>query len=426
MTTFTKTVLKNGLRIITVPQKDSANTMVMVLAEAGSHYEDKANNGVSHFLEHLCFKGTSNRPSSKIINQELDAMGSASNAFTGEQYTGYWAKAHHSKTDKMLEIISDLFLNPLIPAEEMEKEKGVIIEEINMYEDMPMSKVLEVYNELVYGDTAFGRSIAGTKENIKKMTRDEVLKYRNEHYKSGAITVVVAGKINEKKIITQIEKIFAGVSKGKAVTLPKITEKQTAPAIKLFNKKTDQTHLVLGFRSFKRGDKKNYTLSLLSTILGGGMSSRLFQKMREELGICYYAKSGAGANRVTGQFFIRAGVNNERVEEALRGILAEVRKMSTELVGTEELQKAKDYQIGHLFLGLETADAWGEFFGFQELLHDKKIETPDDIVKKIQKISAKEIQKVAQEILKNETLNLAMIGDFKPNTESKIINLLSL
>jgi Predicted Zn-dependent peptidases len=397
-----------------------------VMVEAGSNYEQKENNGVSHFLEHLCFKGTINRPSSKIINEELDVLGTQSNAFTGEEYTGYWAKAHYTKTEKILEIVSDLFLNPTIPAEEMEKEKGVIVEEINMYEDMPISKVEEVFSSLMYGEQPPGRSVAGTKENIKRMTREDIIKYRAQHYRSSATTVVVAGKISEKKVLAQIEKSFEKMLKGKPVKLGKVMEDQVNPAVKLFNKKTDQTHLVLGWRAFDRYNKKGVVLSLLSTILGGGMSSRLFQKMREELGVCYYVKSRNSASRTYGAFIIRAGVNNERVAEAIDGILTEVRKIVAEPVTEQELRKAKDYKIGNMFLGLESSDSWGDWFGFQELLHDKKIETPDELKAKIEAVTVKDIQKVAKEILRTGTLNLAMVGGFKEGDEKKYLELLKV
>ena len=414
---FTKTVLKNNLRIITVPMKDNETATVMVLVEAGSNYENKENNGISHFLEHMCFKGTQKRPQSSIINLELDSLGSQSNAFTGNEYTGYWAKAHYSKTEKLLDIVSDIFLNSTLPEGEMEKEKGVIVEEINMYEDLPQRKVWNIYEELIYGDQPAGRSILGPRENIKKMTREDFIKYRKDHYVSGATTVVVAGKINEKKIIKQIENLFINISKGKPKKLPIVLENQKKPAIKLHYKETDQTHLVLGFRGINRYDKRNVSLSILSTILGGGMSSRLFQKMREELGICYYVRSSKNTYRTHGDFAISAGVSNSRVKEAISGIVEEVKKIIKEEIPKEELRKAKDYLIGNMFLSLESSDSLADFFGFQELLHDKKIETADDYVKKIEKITIKDLQKVAMDILKNEGLNLAVIGPFKDEKE---------
>ena len=410
---FTKTTLKNGLRIITVPMKDNSTVTVMSLVEAGSNYEDKDKNGISHFLEHMCFKGTEKRASSSVINIELDSLGSQSNAFTGNEYTGYWAKAHYSKTEKLLDIVSDIYLNSKFPGEEIEKEKGVIIEEINMYEDLPRAKVEQVFETLLYGDQPAGRAIIGPKENIQKMTREDFVKYHKDHYVAKATTVVVAGKINEKKVIEQIKKLFENISNGKNGKIAKVLEEQKKPQAKIFFKETDQTHMIIGFRAFDRYDKRNTALSLLSTILGGGMSSRLFQKMREELGICYYVRSGKSMYTTHGNFSISAGVSNSRIKEAIKGILDEVKRLVEEPISEIELRKGKDYLIGTMFLGLESSDSLADFYGFQELLHDKKIKTPEDLVIKIEKITSKEIQKVAQEILKNEGLNLAMVGPFK-------------
>jgi predicted Zn-dependent peptidase len=421
---FTKTTLKNGLRIITVPMKDNATVTVMSLVEAGSNYETKDKNGISHFLEHMCFKGTEKRPSSSIINIELDSLGSQSNAFTGNEYTGYWAKAHYSKTEKLLDIVSDIYLNSKFPEGELEKEKGVIIEEINMYEDLPRAKVGEIFEELLYGDQPAGRPIIGPKENIRKMTREDFVKYHKDHYVEKATTVVVAGKINEKKIIAEIKKLFDKVSSGKKGKIEKVVEIQKKPQVKLFFKETDQTHLIIGFRAFDRYDKRNTALSLLSIVLGGGMSSRLFQKMREELGICYYVRSMKSMYTTHGTFSVCAGVSNTRVKEAIEGIMEEFKNISKELIPETELRKAKDYLVGTMYLGLESSDSLADFYGFQELLHDKKIQTPEDLVLKIEKITAKEIQKLAIEILKNEGLNLAMVGPFKD--EKEFIPLLKL
>ena len=414
---FTKTTLKNGLRIITVPMKDNSTVTVMSLVEAGSNYESKDKNGISHFLEHVCFKGTEKRPTSSVINIELDSLGAQSNAFTGNEYTGYWAKAHHSKTEKLLDIVSDIYLNSKFPEAEIEKEKGVIIEEINMYEDLPRAKVGEIFEELLYGDQPAGRPIIGPKENIKKMTRADFVKYHNDHYVAKATTVVVAGKMNEKKVIAEIKKLFDKVSTGKKGKIEKVIEVQKKPQAKFFFKETDQTHLVIGFRGFDRYDKRNTALTLLSTVLGGGMSSRLFQKMREDLGICYYVGSGKNSYVTHGNFAIFAGVANVRVKEAISGILEEVKRIANEPIPEIELRKAKDYRIGTMFLGLESSDSLADFYGFQELLHDKKIRTPEDIVAKIEKITAKEIQKVAQDILRNEGMSLAMVGPYKDTGE---------
>ncbi len=410
--TFIKKILPNGLRVLLVPVKGSETVTVSTTVEAGSNYEDKGNNGISHFLEHMCFKGTPTRPSSSIINHELDAIGSQSNAFTGNEWTSYYAKAHFRHLPKILDIISDLYLNPLLPEAEIEKEKGVVIEEINMYEDIPQRKVWDVYAELLHKNEPAGRPIIGPKENIRSLTRKDLISYRSTHYVPSTTTVVVSGKFNQSAVMKQISNTFGKMKKSKA--LGKVTPKniQKNPAVSLLDKKSDQSHLILGFRAFDLYDKRNWALSLLSVILGGGMSSRLFQKMREELGICYYVRSGKNAYTTHGDFAISAGVANDRLEEALVGIIEELNKLKTDKVLERELRKAKDYQIGNLFLGLEGSDDFAEFYGFQEISHEK-IMTPAECVKKIEAVTIKDIQDMAKKIFDKKHANLAIVGPKK-------------
>lgn len=409
---YKKKVLKNGLRIIAVPIKNAPSVTVMSLIETGSEYENKENNGISHFLEHMCFKGTNKRPKAGDIALEFNSMGAQNNAFTAEEVTGYWGKAHVKHTDKILDIIADMYLNPTFPERDLEIEKGVIIEEINMYEDLPQRIVQEVFNELLYGDQPAGRSIAGTKENVRRFNRDDFLNYRKQHYVAGATTIVVAGDVNEKDIFKKVEKYFTDIRTARKTAKRKVAEKQTEPAVKLKYKETDQTHLILGFRAYNIYDKRMQTLKLLATILGRGMSSRLFQKMRDELGICYYVKAETVDFTDHGFFIVSAGVDSNRVEEGIEGILGELKRIRDEKVPEAELRKAKDYLIGNMYLGLESSDDLAQFFGFQEILHEK-IKTPKEIEKKIEKITATDIQKVAREIIQNKKLNLAIVGKYK-------------
>lgn len=417
---YKKKVLKNGLRIMVVPIKDAPSVTVMSLVEAGSKYEDKQNNGISHFLEHMCFKGTKKRTSAGDIAKEFDAMGAQNNAFTGPEMTGYWGKAHKKHTDDMLEIIADMYLNPTFPEKDLEIEKGVIIEEINMYEDLPRIMAGEIFDGLLYGDQPAGWSVAGTRENVRRFNRDDFVNYRNKHYVATATTIIVAGDIDEKNIFKKVEKYFADISTGKKSPKKKVVEKQIVPQIKLKYKETDQTHLVLGFRAFNIYDKKLPILDLLSTVLGRGMSSRLFQKMRDQLGICYYVKSDAIGLTDHGYLAVSAGVDSNRVEEGINGILEEVKKIRDEKIPADELRKAKDLAIGRMYLGLESSDALANFYGIQEILHEK-IKTAKEIKKEIEKITANDIQKVAKEIIQNKRLNLAIVGKYKDEERFKKI-----
>ncbi len=408
---YYKDVLKNGIRIITVPMKDSQSAIAMVAVEAGSHYEDKNINGLSHFLEHMCFKGTENRTGEQI-NYELDSLGAETNAFTGDEYTGYYAKAHSKKVGKILEIVSDMYLNPLFPEKDIDIERGVIIEEINMYEDLPMRKIYEVFEKLLYGDQPAGRSIAGPKENIKKFTRDDFVKYHQTHYVPQKTTIIVAGNINRKEILKQVKEKFSSAKEDKIVKKAKVKISQKKPEIKIENKKLDQTHLMIGFHSFKMGDKRNIALSVAKTILGSGMSSRLFKKMRDELGMCYYTRAMVSTVTDAGNFAVATGVANNRAEEAVSVIIEEFKKLRDEDISEKELKKAKEYLLGSMATSHETSDSWADFYGFQELLH-QEIKTLKQIEKEIKAVTVKDIKKVLKQVLKNEKLNLAMIGPHK-------------
>jgi predicted Zn-dependent peptidase len=405
---YYKDVLNNGLRVITVPMKDSQSAIAMVAVEAGSHYEGKEINGLSHFLEHMCFKGTEKRTGEEI-NMELDGLGAESNAFTGDEYTGYYAKAHHKKVGKLLDIVSDLYLNPTFPEKDINIERGVIIEEINMYEDMPMRQIHLLWEELLYGDQPAGRSIIGPKSNIRKFKRDDFVEYHKTHYIPQKTTVIVAGNVNRRDILKQVKETFGSAKKGKVVKKQKIKVYQKNPAIKIQNKKTDQTHLHIGFHSFKMGDKRNIPLGVAKAILGGGMSSRLFRKMRDELGMCYYTKASIQNVTDAGNFGVFSGVGNKRTEEAVSVIIEEFRKMRDEEISEKELKKAKEYIIGNMATSHETSESWADFYGFQELLH-QDIKTIKQLEKEIRAVTVKDIKRVLKQVIKKETLNLAIIG----------------
>jgi predicted Zn-dependent peptidase len=415
---YKKKVLKNGLRILVIPMKDAPSVTIMSLIEAGSEYETKEKNGISHFLEHMFFKGTIKRPSSLDIAKEFDGMGAENNAFTSNEYTGYYGKAHKKHFDKILDIVSDMYLNPQFPELEMQKEKGVIIEEINMYEDLPQRKVQEVFSELLYGDTSYGWSILGPKENIQNMNIEDFLNYRRTHYVAEKTAIVVAGDVNVNDVFKKIEKAFKDISIGKRIIKKKIAEKQLVPELKIKHKETDQIHLVIGFRTFRTGDKRMTALKVLSTILGNGMSSRLFQKMREELGICYYVRSNIDDLTDHGNMRVSAGVDKTRLNQAVKGILEEIKKIRDEKVVEEELKKAKEYMIGNMYLGLESSDALVGFYGSQEIMREE-IKNPKDIEKEIQKITALDIQKLAKQIFKNENLSMALVGNVDSESELK-------
>ncbi|MSR71478.1 MAG: insulinase family protein [Candidatus Taylorbacteria bacterium] len=417
---YKRKVLKNGLRIITVPLKENPSVTVLVMVEAGSKYETKKISGISHFLEHMCFKGTRKRPRAIDISRELDSIGSQCNAFTSQEFTGYYAKSDPKHLDTILDVISDIYLNPVFDEKEIEKEKGVIVEEINMYEDMPHRHVQDIFMETLYGDQPAGWNVAGNKESVKSFTREVFEEYRRKHYVSSATTVIVSGKFNEETIIDQIEKKFQGIHDGEKHSKIKVKEVQKAPVIKVEYKKTDQTHLVLGVRTYDTFSKYNPALKVLGVILGGGLSSRLFQKLREEMGVGYYVSAGNDTYTDHGCFEISTGVDTTRVFEVIKTILDELKKVRDDDVPEDELKKAKDFIVGNMFLGLETSDALAEFYGSQEILK-KELKTPQDMVRKILAVTQKDIKEIASLIFQDKHLNLAVIGRFKNAKEFKQI-----
>jgi len=420
---YKKTVFPNGVRYIYVPQLGSLATTVLVLVSTGSEYETKEINGISHFLEHLCFKGTKNRPTSNLIAEELDALGAEYNAFTGSEVTGYYAKVANKNFEKILDVVSDLYLNPIVDQNEMNKERGVIIEEINMYEDLPMEKVRENFGSLLYGDQPAGWSIAGTKDVIQKLDRDDILSYRNKHYVAAKTTVVVAGGVEDPEAL--VAQKFASIGEGEKIEKLKTIESQSVPQIDLQAKQTDQTHLVIGVRAFDMHDPRRYTLSVISDILGGSMSSRLFKKVREEMGAAYYVRSSPDLGSDCGALVVSAGIDRERVKEIVSAILGELKRLVTDLVPEVELSKSKEHISGRLILQLETSDEVAGYYGSEEAMSGD-VRTPAEILENIRKVTAEDIMSVAKEIIRDDRLNMAAIGPFAEGTEKELAEIFKL
>ena len=414
--TFKKTILDNGLRIITAPQPDNPAVTVLVLVEAGSEYETKEINGLSHFLEHLCFKGTKKRPKAIDIAGELDGIGAFYNAFTSQEFTGYFAKAQAKHFGKILDVVSDIYLNSVFDPAEIDKERGVIIEEINMYEDLPMARVYYLFLELLYGDQPAGWNIVGEKGIIKTLKRDAFIKYREKHYLAGKTIVIVAGAINEANAIEKIKNAFTGMAAGAKVKKLKPRESQEKPELLVKYKESDQTHLILGVRGYDVFDKRRFAAEVITDLLGGGMSSRLFQKIREEMGAAYYINAGTDFFSDHGYLRASAGVDRQRLPEVGKAIIAEFKRLRDEPISSVELQKVKDHLVGGLMLGLETSDDLARFYGGQEII-ERKIMTPEEIASNIQAVTAEEIKEVAKDLFKDGGLNLAVIGPIKNSDE---------
>ena len=415
---FKKTKLKNGLRVITAPVKGASTVMVLVAVETGSNYESKKENGLSHFLEHMCFKGTTKRTTASDIAKELDGLGAANNAFTSNEMTGYYARASKKHLPKLMDVVSDMYLNPTLPEEDLETERGVILEEISMYEDLPQKKVSHVLSKLLHGDTPSGRTILGPRENIKKFSRQDFVDYRSKHYVAGKTMVIVSGDVTEKEVLNLVNEHFSKIPREKILTKDKVLSSQKSPKLLVEYKKTDQAHMMLAFRAFGARDKRMGALYMLAEILGQGMSSRLFNRLREKMGACYYVRARVHEYTDHGELVIATGINSSRSEEVLKALLEECKNLVDEVVSDSELKKAKEHHIGHLYMDSETTDALA-LLALEHEVVSGKLKTPKEIEKEIRKITAKDIQKVAKEVFQNKNMNLAIIGDIKNKTKLK-------
>lgn len=419
--TYNRKVLPNGLRIITVPMPSFESATVLVMAGAGSRYETKKNSGISHFLEHMAFKGTEKRPTAMDISSLIDGMGGEFNAFTGKETTGYYIKSAKDKVETSLDVLSDMLMHSKFDPDEIEKEKGVIIEEINLYEDMPARKIGDIYEQLLYGDTPLGWDIAGSKDVIRSITRSDFLTYIRELYSASNLTVVVSGGIDADKTFSTVEKYFGSMKQFGTKTFDPISESQSKPAVLVKQKQTEQVHIALGVRTIPISSPKRYPLSVLSAILGGGMSSRLFHEIREKRGLAYYVRSSSDEYADAGTFVTTAGVDPKRVTEAIEVMVAEYSTVARGGMNLteEELRKAKEFLKGHLVLDLEDSRSVSGFYAHQELL-EEKIENPDEVITEIEKVTTEDVVSVGKEFFKEATLNLAVIGNFTSSANSGI------
>ena len=421
--------LKNGLRVIFVDTKTFPTVTTLLLIGAGSRYENEKNNGIAHFFEHMAFKGSKKYPNSFIISSTIEGLGGVFNAFTSKDHTGYWIKSTVEHFPTVIDVISDMVLNPILDVTEIEREKGVISEEINMYEDTPQRKVGELFEELLYKGNPLGFDIAGQKEGIRKFDRDTFTDYIKSLYHPGNAVLMVAGGLSTHQDINfylkLIEDKFKDWQQGTDSNFIKIEEKQEKPQLLVKYKKTEQAHLVLGFRTFSFRDERKYALNVLSAILGGGMSSRLFIQVRERRGLCYYISTGMESYHDCGSIVTQAGVTIDinKVKEAVKTILIEHKKVADGDINDDELKRAKELIKGRFLLSLEDSSTIASFYGVKELLQ-KKTESPELLIKKIESVTKEEIINLAKEIFVSKNLNFTLIGPFEDEAKFKdIINI---
>ncbi|HOY10951.1 MAG TPA: pitrilysin family protein [Candidatus Paceibacterota bacterium] len=404
-----KTILTNGIRVILLPRPDALSVSFLILTNAGAKNELDQEAGLAHFIEHMGFKGTPKRPNAKIIASEFDSLGATYNAFTGYDFTSYYVTAVPDKTVQVIDLLADIYLNPIYDEAEMEKEKGVVMEEFKSYEDKPASFVWDVFLGATYGDTPQGRTTLGKKETVAGFKRSDLMNFRRRHYLTDSTVLVVSGRFEEEKVKAQLEKLFVPLPSGRDVRPLFKEPAQSQPKVAIATRPIEQSHIVMGFRGFDIYDPRYFRLSVLSNILGGSTSSRLWQRVREELGAAYYVGT-SGSNRTNfGYFALYAGTDSRKDKQIVGVMAEECRRLKNSLVTDEELIRAKNHLIGNLYLGLETSFDLGYFFGGQEI-YRREILSPGEFAAKINAVSADDVRSLAQDLFKPTSLNLAAVG----------------
>lgn len=419
---YAKSVLDNGLRVVTIPMPSLESVTVSVWMKTGSRNENAKNNGVSHFLEHMFFKGTTNRPTAKQIAEEIDQIGGVQNAGTSKEYTEYYIKCRADKIEVAFDLLSDMTLNSLLDAKEIEREKGTIIEEIKMYEDTPMMNIGEVFEGLIYEGHSLGMDIAGTEKTVSEMKRKDFVDYRSKFYTPENMIITVAGGVTPEKSNLLSQKYFSKLKKqlpqgrvAPAADLAGDVFLQTAPKIKLHNKKKEQTHVILGFLADGKHYEHKYAQTLLATILGGGMSSRMFTEVRERRGLAYSIRTSMDRYTDIGYMGTYAGLDTKRAVEAVDVMLQQHYQLISKpysLITDSELIKAKEFLKGHLALALEDTSDVSGFFGDQELFSEKVL-TPEEVFKMVDKVTMDEVNIETKRLFVPERLNLAIIGPYE-------------
>ena len=404
--------LSNKLKVLSVFDKDSQSVTIMALVRVGSRFEVDSQAGLAHFVEHTFFKGTKNRATSKIIGTEIESMGGNTNAFTSHDYTGYFIKVPKEKFKNAAEILSDMINNALFDEKEIEKERGVIIEEIRMYEDMPRSKAAEVFTEKLYGKHPLGRLITGSVKTVTDMKRSDFLEFVKENYVGENMMVVAAGGVENDIVETELSKLFGDLPAGKFADYKKFEGRKVEAEVVIQNKAVEQTHLVLGGLGMNRKDKDRFALQVGNAVLSEGFGSKLFQVIRDELGLAYYIYSGLDMLDETGSYGVMMGVDNKRAGLAVSAVIEELKKLKKGDFDNSELDRARNFLVGNLVTELETTDDLAHWHASQELLVGEVL-TIDEVKGKLLSVTRDDIVKVWSKILSPDNFLVAGISPLK-------------
>jgi predicted Zn-dependent peptidase len=389
-----------GIDCLFAPMEDANSVTIEIMCKAGSIYENRQNNGISHFLEHLFFKGGYKYPTPKAVAEALDKFGGESNAYTGDEYAGYYVKCAPEFINKAIDVLADMMNNAKFNIDELEREKWVVIQEIKMYEDNPMAMTMQKRQTYYFGDNSYGRPIIGTEGNINAFTQKMLFDHKADLYTKDNLIITIAGKILDKQaIIDQLQKEFNDLPEKKRIKKPEFTETLPAEHRGSHEQKNEQTHLVISAPGFAGDDETRYAANVLATILGGNMSSRLFQNIREKQGLCYYIKASHMTQEDTGVFIIRAGIDKKRFDFGIEKIFEEIKNISEWNITQEEFDNAIGYNEGQIQMGIESSDEMASFLGNQYLIY-KKIDTLPEILKKYKSLTLEDIKTVAKKLSK--------------------------
>jgi predicted Zn-dependent peptidase len=412
MSVFERHQLSNGLRVVTADMPQVQSVTCMIMLAAGSRYETPDTNGIAHFAEHMFFKGTERRPTAREIGMEVDSLGAEFNAFTSKEYTGYYVKCAADYRDRALDVLVDMLRNSKFEPEEIEREKGVIVEEMNMYYDTPRDFIGGVYDQLLYGDQPLGWDIIGRKETVRAATCETFLDYIGRWYRPVRMVVGLGGRLDGDALGT-VERLLGDMPAAETpAPEPVQLNGDNGPQVTVHHKDSDQAHLCLGVRSYPLVHPDRYALQLLATILGTGMSSRLFSEVRERRGLAYYVFAANQSYTDAGSLYSQAGVDIARCDEAVETIAREFNRIASEPVPAEELEKARALAKGRFVLRLENPQGMTMFGLSREVLEGHAVE-PEEILGGLDAVTAEDVQRVAQDVIGSNGINLALIGPFE-------------
>jgi len=401
-----------------MPMTSTEAVSVVIMVRAGSRYETRNINGIAHFLEHMFFKGGQRYPTPRSVAEAIDAVGGVFNAFTDDEFVGYFVKVEKEKIAVAFDVLSDMLLNARFDPDGLERERGVILEEYNMYQDTPSRKIWDIFERLLVGDHPLGWPTIGRPEVIKKVKRRDFLDYRKRLYTPPNIVVTVAGNTTMAKVEQLVKKYLPYPKAGKRNSPLSLPAASAHKKMEITYKKTEQAHLVLGVPTFGGDHPDRYIAKVLAAVLGGGMSSRLFASVREQQGLAYYVRAMSTNYTDAGYLVASAGVDVKRIDLAIKTILNEFREISRSLVPPKELAKAKEYLVGGLVLDMEDSSEVAFSFGIQELLY-QKTESIDSIRRKVKQVTAVQVQRLAKTIFKDNRLCLAAIGPYHDGAKIK-------